>query len=97
MIPRYSRPQMTAIWAAQNKFRIWYDIEALACEALAKVGTIPQTASENIWAAKDHFHSGQIDVAAIDAIEAKTKHDVIAFLTYMADQVGPDSGLSIRG
>ena len=84
MIPRYSRPAMTQIWDPQNKFRIWYEIEALACEALAKIGTIPESAAQNIWAAKDHFRSAEIDVAAIDAIEAQTKHDVIAFLTYMA-------------
>ena len=74
MIPRYSRPQMTAIWDPQNKFRIWYDIEALACEALAGISMIPKTAVTNIWAAKDHFHSGQIDVAAIDAIERRWPH-----------------------
>lgn len=97
MIPRYSRPQMTQIWEAQNKFRIWYEIEALACEAMAQIGTIPQSAADSIWAAKDHFRSGQINVAAIDAIEAETKHDVIAFLTYMADQVGEDSRFVHQG
>ena len=97
MIPRYSRPAMTAIWEPQNKFRIWYDIEALACEALAEIGTIPKDASASIWAAKQHFHSGEIDVAAIDAIEAETKHDVIAFLTYMAEKVGPDSRFVHQG
>ena len=97
MIPRYSRPQMTAIWDAQNKFRIWYDIEALACQALADIGIIPAEAAVNIWKAKDHFHSGEIDVAAIDAVEAETKHDVIAFLTYMAEKVGPDSRFVHQG
>lgn len=88
---------MTKIWDPQNKFRIWFEIEALACEALAKKGTIPESASENIWAVKDHFRSGGIDVDAIDAIEAKTKHDVIAFLTYMAEKVGPDSRFVHQG
>ena len=97
MIPRYSRPAMTQIWDPQNKFRIWYEIEALACEALAKIGTIPESAAQNIWAAKDHFRSAEIDVAAIDAIEAQTKHDVIAFLTYMAEKVGPDSRFVHQG
>ena len=97
MISRYSRPQMSAIWEAQNKFRIWYDIEALACEALAETGTIPHKASARIWAVKDHFHSGAIDVAAIEAIEAETKHDVIAFLTYMAEKIGADSRFVHQG
>ena len=97
MIPRYSRPVMTQIWDPQNKFRIWYEIEALACEALAEIGTIPKSASQSIWAVKDHFESGQIDVAAIDAIEAETKHDVIAFLTYMAEKVGEDARFVHQG
>ena len=97
MIPRYSRPAMTAIWDPQNKFRIWYDIEALACEALAELGTIPREASASVWAVRDHFHSGQIDVAAIDAIEAETKHDVIAFLTYMAKRVGSNARFVHQG
>ncbi len=97
MIPRYSRPPMVQIWEPQNKFRIWYDIEALAAEALAQLGTIPQSAADSIWAVKDHFHSGTIDVAAIDAIEAETRHDVIAFLTYMAQHVGPDSRFVHQG
>ena len=97
MIPRYSRPQMTQIWDPQNKFRIWYEIEALASEALAQLGTIPQDASDKIWAVKEHFRSGTIDIEAIDAIEAETRHDVIAFLTYMAEKIGADSRFVHQG
>ncbi|MBL4812997.1 MAG: adenylosuccinate lyase [Rhodobacteraceae bacterium] len=86
MIPRYSRPEMTAIWAAETKFRIWYEIEAHACDAQAALGVIPKENAEAVWKAKDVA----FDVARIDEIEAKTKHDVIAFLTHLAEIVGEE-------
>ena len=84
MIPRYSRPEMTAIWSPETKFRIWYEIEAYACDAQAAIGVIPQANADAVWKAKDV----EFDVAKIDAIEAVTKHDVIAFLTHLADIIG---------
>ncbi len=86
MIPRYSRPEMVAIWSPETKFRIWYEIEAHACDAMAKMGTIPQANADAVWKAKDV----EFDVARIDEIEAVTKHDVIAFLTHLAEHVGSD-------
>ncbi len=86
MIPRYSRPEMTAIWEPATKFRIWYEIEAHACDAQAAIGVIPQENADAVWKAKDV----EFDVAKIDAIEAVTKHDVIAFLTHLADIIGND-------
>ena len=77
MIPRYSRPDMVAIWSPETKFRIWYEIEAHACDAMADLGVIPRANAEAVWKAKDVT----FDVARIDEIEAVTKHDVIAFLT----------------
>ena len=86
MIPRYSRPEMVKIWSAQTKFRIWYEIEAHACDAMAKLGVIPQENADAVWKAKDV----EFDVARIDEIEAVTKHDVIAFLTHLAEHVGSE-------
>ncbi len=86
MIPRYSRPEMVAIWSPETKFRIWYEIEAHACDAQAALGVIPKANAEAVWRAKDV----EFDVARIDAIEAVTKHDVIAFLTHLAEIVGAD-------
>ncbi|MBB5722099.1 adenylosuccinate lyase [Loktanella ponticola] len=86
MIPRYSRPEMTAIWSPETKFRIWYEIEAHVCDAQAAIGVIPQENADAVWKAKDV----EFDVAKIDAIEAVTKHDVIAFLTHLADIIGND-------
>jgi len=86
MIPRYSRPDMVAIWSPETKFRIWYEIEAHACDAQADLGVIPRENAEAVWRAKDV----QFDVARIDEIEAVTKHDVIAFLTHLAEHVGAD-------
>ena len=86
MIPRYSRPEMTAIWEPATKFRIWYEIEAHACDAMAKLGVIPQENADAVWKAKDV----EFDVARIDEIEAVTKHDVIAFLTHLAEHVGSE-------
>ena len=86
MIPRYSRPEMVAIWSPEAKFRIWYEIEAHACDAMADLGVIPRENAEAVWKAKDV----EFDVARIDEIEAVTKHDVIAFLTHLAEHVGSD-------
>ncbi len=86
MIPRYSRPEMVAIWSPETKFRIWYEIEAHACDAMADLGVIPRENADAVWKAKDVT----FDVARIDEIEAVTKHDVIAFLTHLAEHVGSD-------
>ena len=86
MIKRYSRPKMVAIWSPANKFRIWYEIEAHACDAQADLGVIPQTSAEAVWKAKDI----DFDVNRIDEIEAITKHDVIAFLTHLGEIIGVD-------
>ncbi|WP_417603449.1 adenylosuccinate lyase [Primorskyibacter flagellatus] len=86
MIPRYSRPDMVAIWSPETKFRIWYEIEAHACDAQAELGVIPKANAEAVWKAKDV----EFDVARIDEIEAVTKHDVIAFLTHLAEIIGND-------
>ena len=86
MIPRYSRPEMVAIWSPETKFRIWYEIEAHACDAQAALGVIPKENAAAIWKAKDV----EFDVARIDEIEAVTKHDVIAFLTHLAEIIGND-------
>ncbi len=86
MIARYSRPDMVAIWSAQAKFKIWYEIEAHACDALAAIGVIPKASAEAVWKARDVT----FDVARIDEIEAVTKHDVIAFLTHLAEHIGAE-------
>ncbi len=86
MIPRYSRPDMVAIWSPETKFRIWYEIEAHACDAMADIGVIPRANADAVWKAKDV----EFDIARIDEIEAETKHDVIAFLTHLAEHVGSD-------
>ncbi len=88
MIPRYSRPAMTAIWSPETKFRIWFEIEAHAADAMAELGVIPKDAAKTIWAkGKD----AKFDVERIDAIEAEVKHDVIAFLTHVSEIVGPEA------
>ncbi len=94
MIPRYSRPEMVAIWSPETKFRIWFEIEAHACTALAELGVIPKSAAETIW---EKGNAAVFDVARIDEIEAVTKHDVIAFLTHLAEFVGPDSRFIHQG
>lgn len=94
MIPRYSRPEMVAIWSPETKFRIWFEIEAYACDALADLGVIPKSAAQTIW---EKGGSATFDVARIDEIEAVTKHDVIAFLTHLAEFVGPDSRFVHQG
>jgi adenylosuccinate lyase len=83
MIPRYSRPQMTAIWEPESRFRIWFEIEAHACDAQAILGVIPKSAAKEIW------KKGKWEIARIDEIERETKHDVIAFLTNLAEYIGP--------
>jgi adenylosuccinate lyase len=95
MIPRYSRPDMVAIWEAENRLKIWFEIEAHATEALADQGVVPKSAAEALW--KWWATNPKIDVAAIDAIEAVTKHDVIAFLTWVAEQVGDEARFMHQG
>jgi adenylosuccinate lyase len=90
MVPRYSRPEMTAIWSSENRFRIWWQIEVFAAEAMGKIGMIPAEDAAKIRAAYDSDALGEIDVPAIDAIEAVTKHDVIAFLTWAGEKLGPE-------
>ena len=91
MIPRYSRPEMTKIWEPENKFRIWFEIEAHACDAMAEMGTIPKEAAAAVW------QRGKWDIARIDEIERETKHDVIAFLTNLAEHVGPEARFVHQG
>lgn len=86
MIERYSRPEMVKIWSPETKFKIWYEIEAYACEAQAKLGVIPIESVDAIWKAKD----SEFDISRIDEIEAETKHDVIAFLTHLGEIIGQD-------
>jgi adenylosuccinate lyase len=95
MIPRYSRPDMVAIWEPEARFRIWFEIEAHATQKLADLGVVPQSAANALW---DWWETKPaIDVAAIDAIEAITKHDVIAFLDWVAQQVGPEARFMHQG
>ncbi len=93
MIPRYSRPEMSAIWAPQNRFRIWFEIEAHACDALARAGIIPAAAAKAIWAKG----KGPYDLDRIDAIERETRHDVLAFLTHLAERIGPEARFVHQG
>ena len=88
MIPRYTRPQMAEIWSAQARFRIWFEIEAHAAAAMAELGMIPKAAAKAIW---DKGSKATFDVARIDEIEREVKHDVIAFLTHLAEHVGPEA------
>lgn len=96
MIPRYSRPQMTQIWEAGNKFKIWFEIEAHACDALAELGVIPKADAKNIWKNAPSVWTAD-DVAKIDEIERVTKHDVIAFLTHLASYIGESSRFVHQG
>ncbi len=91
MIPRYSRPQMSSIWAPEARFRIWFEIEAHALDAMAGLGIVPKAAAEAVWA------RGGFDVDRIDSIEAEVKHDVIAFLTSVAEHVGPEARFLHQG
>src|ERR1044072_7701109 len=91
MIPRYTRPDMAKIWEPENRFRIWLEIETLACEAQAELGVIPKEVIPVIR------QKGNFDIARIDAIEAEVKHDVIAFLTSVAEYVGPEARFIHQG
>ena len=90
MVPRYSRPEMTAIWSPENRYRVWWQIEVFAAEGMGEFGMIPAEDAATIRAAYDRDALGEIDIAAIDAIEAVTKHDVIAFLTWAGEKLGPE-------
>jgi adenylosuccinate lyase len=94
MIPRYSRPEMTSIWEPQTRFRIWFEIEAHAADAMAKLGIVPKAAAKKIW---KMGRDAIFNVARIDAIEAETKHDVIAFLTHLSEIVGPEARFVHQG
>jgi len=94
MIPRYSRPDMVAVWAPQTRFKIWFEIEAHACDALAALGVIPAASARAIW---QKAGGVTFDVERIDEIERVTKHDVIAFLTHLAEFIGPDSRFVHQG
>ena len=91
MIERYSRPEMTRIWAPENRFRIWFEIEAHACDAQAALGVIPQSAARAVW------ERGAFEVERIDEIERETRHDVIAFLTNLAEHIGPEARFLHQG
>ena len=95
MVPRYARPAMTAIWEAEARYRIWFEIEAHATDKMGELGVVPVSAGKSLW---DWWkNEPKIDVAAIDAIEAVTKHDVIAFLDWVAQQVGPEARFMHQG
>jgi len=94
MIPRYSRPEMAAIWSPQTRFRIWFEIEAHATSALAELGIVPRAAAERVW---EKGADAVFDVERIDAIEREVKHDVIAFLTHLAEIVGPEARFVHQG
>src|SRR3982075_3854203 len=94
MIPRYTHPEMASIWEPQTRFRIWFEIEAHAADALAELGTIPREAAKTIWA---KAKNAAFDVDRIDDIERETKHDVIAFLTHLAEIVGPEARFVHQG
>ncbi len=94
MIPRYSRPEMVAVWSAETRFRIWFEIEAYACEAMVDIGVIPKDAAKAIW---EKGSRAKFDSERIDAIERVTKHDVIAFLTHLAEFIGEDARFVHQG
>src|SRR5476649_2486559 len=94
MIPRYARPEMAAIWSPQTKFRIWFEIEAHATDALAELGVVPKEAAAKVW---DKGRNAKFDVARIDEIEREVKHDVIAFLTHLSEIVGPEARFVHQG
>ncbi len=94
MIPRYSRPEMVSIWTPETKFRIWFEIEAHACDALADLGVIPKEAAKNIW---ERGGKAVFNVERIDEIEREVKHDVIAFLTHLSEFIGDDSRFVHQG
>jgi adenylosuccinate lyase len=90
MVPRYSRPEMTTIWSPENRYRIWWRIEVFAAEAMGRIGMVPAEDAKTIRAAYDRDALGEVDIDAIDRIEAVTKHDVIAFLTWVGEKLGPE-------
>jgi adenylosuccinate lyase len=94
MIPRYSRPEMAGIWSPETRFRIWFEIEAHAAGAMAELGMIPKAAAKKIWA---KGNAAKFDVARIEEIERETKHDVVAFLTHLAEIVGPEARFVHQG
>ncbi len=94
MILRYARPEMLEIWSQETKYRIWFEIEAYAAEAMAEIGVIPKSAAKNIW---QKGKGAEFDVEKIDAIEAEVKHDVIAFLTHLAEFIGDDARFVHQG
>ena len=94
MIPRYARAAMTEIWSPETKFRIWFEIEAHATDALAELGVVPKEAAAKIW---EKGRDAKFDIARIDAIEAEVKHDVIAFLTHLSEIVGPEARFVHQG
>ena len=91
MIPRYSRPEMSRIWEPENRFRIWFEIEAHACDAQAALGVIPESAAKAVW------ERGRFEIERIDEIERETRHDVIAFLTNLAEHIGPEARFLHQG
>ncbi len=96
MIPRYTRPEMAAVWEPANRFRIWFEIEAHACDALEELGAIPAGTAAAVWRKGDRPYTAE-RIARIDAIEAEVRHDVIAFLTELAEQVGPEARFVHQG
>src|SRR5215208_1379950 len=94
MIPRYTRPEMAVIWDPQTRYRIWFEIEAHAADAMAELGIIPKEAAKAIW---EEGRNAKFDVARIDAIEREVKHDVVAFLTYLAEIIGPEARFVHQG
>ena len=94
MIPRYTRPEMAAIWQPETRYRIWFEIEAHAADAMAELGIIPKSAAKKIW---EKGKNAKFDIARIDAIEREVKHDVIAFLTHLAEIVGPEARFVHQG
>jgi adenylosuccinate lyase len=94
MIPRYTRPDMAAIWSPQTRFRIWFEIEAHAADAMAELGIIPEAAAKTIW---EKGKNAEFDVERIDEIEREVKHDVVAFLTHLAEIVGPEARFVHQG
>jgi adenylosuccinate lyase len=94
MIPRYARPDMVSIWEPETRFRIWFEIEAHAASAMAELGVIPKAAADVIW---EKGRAAKFDIQRIDEIERETKHDVIAFLTHLAEHVGPDARFVHQG
>src|SRR5881398_2781863 len=94
MIPRYTRPELAAIWDPQTRFRIWFEIEAHAADAMAELGIIPKDAAAKVW---EKGRGAAFDIARIDAIEREVKHDVIAFLTHLSEIVGPEARFVHQG